>query len=528
MAFAGLLALGAELTRRPAQVQHLSPLTIVVLALAFVPMLQFASGLIWFAGDAWLASAYLLSFALAQILGQSLASRLGSAELFDRLGVLFLMSAVLSVGLQFYQWLQLIGLGVYGIELPFGHSPFANLAQPNHLATALFLGLVGLLHLYDRYRVRGWIAAIGSMFLLFGMAMTGSRTAWLEMSMLTIWLAISQRRGVLRLSARSVATLSIMFLLTVLIWEPLNDKLLLSGGRTFANQSEAGPRPLLWRSMLDAASRQPWWGYGWNQGLVAQSRVAIDHPTGGRLFESSHNLMLDLAIWNGVPLCLLLVLVLAYWTWTQIRACKSSVQVYGLLAIGGVFVHSAVEYPLSYMYFLLPTGLIIGMLHAVVPGKAALKISRSVLATLALLLAILFLTISYDYTRIESNIRVLRFEVARIGTGRIESSAPNLLVLTQWGEYLRFARAEARPDMAPGDLDRMARVTERFPYAVSLLTYAEASALNGRRKDAEDALLRLCRLNTPAACRTNMREWRSFVDSRYPQLSNVHLPAEIR
>jgi len=256
MAGAGLLALVGEIAGSRGKFQPLAPLTQATLLLACVPLVQALAGLVLFAGDGWIAFAYLLGFALAQMLGQALATRLGIDVLAERLAGLFVAASWACVGLQLYQWLRLQGLGEYAVDLAPGHSPYANVGQPNHLASMLFLGVVGMLFLYERQRVRGWVAAAGCAFLEFGLVMTGSRTAWLLMVLLTAVLWLLHRRAGLRITRSGVAGVLTSFVVLLAAWAPLNDILLLSQGRTLGAQAEVGPRPQMWASMLDAVSRE--------------------------------------------------------------------------------------------------------------------------------------------------------------------------------------------------------------------------------------------------------------------------------
>ena len=52
-------------------------------------------------------------------------------------------------------------------------------------------------------------------------------------------------------------------------------------------------------SMIDAIGRSPWAGYGWGQIGVAQTATALDYPATHEFFDSSHNLLIDLALWAG-------------------------------------------------------------------------------------------------------------------------------------------------------------------------------------------------------------------------------------
>lgn len=522
---AALVALSGDLVRRAA-CWLISPLAGFAILLACVPLAQFAGGLIHFAGDAWTATAFLLCLSLALVLGQTLADRLSPQTLLDGLSILTVAAGIANVGLQLYQWLSLTGLGIFAIELAPKHSPYANVAQANHLASMLFLSMVGIIHLHQRARVGPAATTVALLFFMTGIAMSGSRTAWLTVAVLVLMLCWFRRTEGMRVGGWLFATMTVTLPALVFAWPWANEVLLLSPGRTLAAQIEAGPRPLLWSAMADAVSRQPWFGYGWNQGLVALSTVAVDHPSNGRLIENSHNLLLDLFIWNGVPLGFLIVGVLAYWFYRQWRSIREPWQVLALCGVVGIFIHAMLEFPLSYAYFLIPVGMLMGMLDLGRSSRRGLLVPRFAVVALSLAAGLLGSVIVYEYIEVEASTRVLRWEVARIGTSKIESPPPNLTVLTQWGAYLRYARLEPKAGATPAELAWMRDVVERFPYRSALLNYAITSGLSGQKGEAHRALVELCALHTPRACATDLREWKDLVASSRPQLADVALPTE--
>jgi O-antigen ligase len=489
---------------------------------ALVPLLQNAFGLIRFAGDAWMVMLFLLSFALAQVAGQRLSTRFSIEVFFDVMAGLFVTAAICSVGLQLYQWLGLHGLGVFAVELAPRHPPYANVSQPNHLATMLFLAIVGVLYLHQRAHIRLVATAVAIVFIQFGLAMTASRTAWLLMTLLVVTLLLARRRFVRNLSVSAIVALSASFLLLLVLWPLLNDLMLLSPGRSFSVQSQVGPRPLLWATMLDAIAQQPVLGYGWNQGLVAQDVVVDRHPANGRLISNSHNLVLDLMVWNGIPLGLLIAGLLAMWFWRSWQESKNAVEIYILLAVTGVFLHAMLEFPLSYLYFLLPVGLMMGALDSE-RRERMLSVPLGSVSLLGALTALLGAAVVYEYVEVEANTRTLQFEKARIGTDRIQSSAPELRVLTQWSAFLQVARIEPTVGMSPDELARMHEVVERFPYSGIQLTVATADGLNGRSAEAERMLSRLCRLHTKRNCHVQLTAWSQLVE-KHPVLKSVQLP----
>ena len=523
--FTALFALAGELVRRRTP-WSISPLACCAALLACVPLIQFAGGLIQFAGDAWTATAFLLCLSLSVIFGQNLAERLSPPTLFEGVSLLTVAAGIANVGLQLYQWLSLTGLGIFAIELAPRHSPYANVAQPNHLASMLFLSVVGVIYLHQRARVSLAIAVGTVLFFTVGIAMSGSRTAWLNMAMLVLVLWWFRRPVGMRVGGWLLVTIAVALPVLVVAWPLASELLLLSPGRTLAVQAEVGPRPLLWSAMADAVSRQPWLGYGWNQGLVALSTVAVDHPVDGRLIANSHNLLLDLFIWNGVPLGLVIVGVLAGWFCRMWRSIREPWQVLAFSAVVGIFIHAMLEFPLSYAYFLIPVGMLMGMLDSMRPAPRKLLVPRFTVAALSLAAGLLGGAIAYEYLEVEASTRVLRWEVARIGTSKIESPPPDLTILTQWGAYLRYARTEPRGGATPAELAWMHKVVQRFPYRSALLNYAITNGLSGQKPEAQRALIELCAIHTQRACAADLREWGNLADSTFPQLADVSLPAQ--
>jgi O-antigen ligase len=499
---------------------------VATLLTACVPLLQACAGLILFAGDAWMAFEYLLAFALAQIVGRLLTSRIGVEQMFEGLSVLFLAASLVCVGLQLFQWLRLSGLGIFLVDLAPGHSPYANVAQPNHLASMLFLGIVGLLFLFERGRVRGVLVVAAYLLLAFGLVMTASRTTWLAMSLAVVGLWLVHDRAGLQIRRASIAGAALAFVLLMIAWAQLNDLLLLSSGRSFAVQSQVGSRPLLWATMLSAIALQPWFGYGWGQGLVAQSRVVDQFPANGRLMENGHNLAIDLAVWNGVPLAMALCALLAWWFWKHSRASRSVTQVCMLTGIGGLFVHAMLEFPLSYAYFLVPVGVMMGAMDSKAPLHLHVRLPKPAVWSLVSVAGALLVTIVVDYVEVETNTRTLRMEMARIGTHKIASEAPRLVLLTQWSAYLRFARIEPQPGMSPDVLAWMDRAVERFPYAAAQFNVAAANGLNSHPEAARQMLGRMCHLHSLRNCAVQLGEWEKLV-AQYPQLAAVPLPVQL-
>lgn len=519
LAITGLLLLALVATTGVALIHRVSwRLLGVGLVCCSVLLAQLATGRLTFAGDAWMVALYAGLWLLAVMCGGWMTSPQNS----DRGGLnamqmAWLLGALLSVGVALVQWTGAVSLGIFGAEMPPGARPFGNVAQPNHLCTICFLGLCALLWLHQHKRVGGAVFWLGACFLLLGMVMTQSRTGWLQIGLLVFWGLVMRTRAGLRVTRQQLLAIGGLFVAGVLLWPTLCEWLLLSPGRSIGDQMRAGIRVPYWLSMLDAVAREPLWGYGWQQIGAAQQRVALDHPSVGIMFEHSHNLLLDLLLWNGVPAGGLIVVLLAWWGLAHIRACRDARVAWLLLAVGGVFTHAMLEFPLEYAYFLIPVGLAMGAIDGLSPSGRALALPHKVVLSFTLLLSVVFGVITVEYLKAEQNYRVLRLESARIGVHRLETPAVELKLLTQLGAFLQFARIEARPDMAPEEVDWMRKVSERFGYAPVMFRYALAAGLNGQPDAALETLNRLCRIHEPQRC-VEAREGWAALRGKYPKL----------
>lgn len=525
LAIAGVLLLLPAISAGAASGGRVSwQLSGVAAASGMMLLVQFATGKLLFAGDASMAALYVGLWLAAVLAGRFIAASSSSGDGLSALTSGWLFAALVSVGIALVQWTGALSLGIYAADLPPGARPFANLAQPNNFCTLCFLGLCGLLWLQQLRRVNGAVFWLASGFLLLGMVMSQSRTGWLQIGLLTVWgLAMRVRAG-LRITRTQVLILGTAFVAGVLLWPLISDALLLSAGRSMDDQVRAGVRLPYWWAMFDAIGREPLWGYGWQQVGAAQQRVALDHPAIPVLFEHSHNLVLDLLLWNGIPAGGLIAAALAWWFIAHIRACRDARVVWVLAAVGGAFTHGMLEFPLEYAYFLIPVGLAMGAIDGFSPiGGPSLRVPRWVILSFTGLLTAVFLWTAVEYLEAEENYRTLRMESARIGVGGFVTPVPKLHLLTQLEAFLQFTRTEATPGMRTDQVDWMRRVSERFGYPSVLFRYALAAGLNGQPEVAREALARICHIHPPVRCLEAHEGWVAL-QVRYPQLADVMAP----
>ena len=445
---------------------------------------------------------YLATFAAAIAAGTSLPSKASERGLsgVETLASMLLAGAIASLGIALVQWTGAFSLGIYAADLPPGARPFANVAQPNLLCSIFFLGLCGAALLHESSRLHSSTLALVASVLLAGMVMSGSRTGWLQLGVLASAVAALRDRAGLRLRPFHLLLSIAYFICATAAWPTINRALLLTGGRPVTDQIQGGVRGPYWAAMLDAISHKFWWGYGWLQSGSAQVEVALDHAPVLHQFEFSHNLVIELFLWAGVPMGAAIVALGATALCVQVKAIRKPQSFWLIAAVSGLLIHAMLEYPLHYAFFLMPCGVMIGAASATSPAGRTVSVHVGLARAWGVALLLLLVAVTADYIKAEENLRILRMETARIGITRVQSVAPNLWVLTQLESLLREARVDITPAMSEDELERLRNVAMRYPYASSLLRYAEALSLNGEDQAGRLMLRRLCSIHPAKTC----------------------------
>lgn len=492
---------------------------LVLAAVATVPMLQYGVGKIHFFGDALLASCYLGGLSLAYVMGGLLpagkqASNNGAVV--EAIAMVFLAGAFCSFVLATCQWLGVWG-SIWITDMPLGGRPYANLAQPNNLATLLWLGVASAVYLRECGKLSAALTLLFVLLLLAGIAMAGSRTSLLVMVFVAGWLLWQPQRLALKCSRVQVCGGVVVFIALWLGWSSLSDLLYLSAHSIAERQDMS--RLGIWAQMFDATLREPLFGYGWNQASFAQIAVVAEHVAAVAV-EHSHNIVLDLLVWNGLVLGGVLALLLAWWMLSRLWYCRDTGAWYGLLVIGVVGIHGLLEFPLEYAYFLLPVGLCAGIVDRVHPVKKVML--PHLLFSLSVLVGVVLSgQIFIEYKALEDDSRRMRLEARGLAVAPKEER--NIVLLTQLAAFQKFAATEATENMSAAEITWMEVVAHRYPYPPALFRYALALGLNGKYQEAELELLRLKKLHNTERYEEAVQGWDSLSE-RYPDLRKVTLP----
>ncbi len=281
-----------------------------------------------------------------------------------------------------------------------------NLRQPNHLSSLLLWAAIAVVALVELGRMgRRTAAALFALF-VFAVVLTASRTGLLSVVLMAVWGAADRR-----LSRPVRALLLAGPLLYAAGWFGMAEWAKLSahtfgGTARLAEGDVSSSRFGIWGNTLALIRQQPWTGVGFGEFNFAWTLT----PFPGRpvaFFDHTHNLPLQLAVELGLPLAAAVLALLAVALWQAARAAFGSDGTIGaarrcaLMMVLMIGLHSLLEYPLWYSYFLLPAawawGFALG--HAGSGARPAARPSRATLAGALALVAGSVLAV-LDYTRV--------------------------------------------------------------------------------------------------------------------------------
>ena len=234
-----------------------------------------------------------------------------------------------------------------------------NVRQPNHLSSLLLWSILATVALLETGRLRRAWAALLMAAAIFSVMLTASRTGLLSVVLLAVWGAIDRR---LSRSGRGLLLISpVLYALgwVFMAWWSADGSHVFGGTARLGEADLSGSRFAIWANTIELIRQQPLIGVGFGEFNFAWTLTPFpSRPIA--FFDHSHNLPLQFAAEFGLPLA---GLILALLGWAFLKAWRTDAdesaedamsQRCAWMVVAMIGLHSQLEYPLWYAYFLLP------------------------------------------------------------------------------------------------------------------------------------------------------------------------------
>jgi O-antigen ligase len=336
---------------------------IVLLQVSQVKMAYFDQALLY--------SLYLMFAALLMLLGARLRDFFGIEKLSIALAFFLLAGAELNAMIGALQHYQLHTPLDAVVVAQISSSIYGNLAQPNHFADYIALGLVSLGLLFQQRKLNPVYVVLLSVPLLFMLIRSGSRSSLLYLLLMVLLAWWSARRDatlrpLLRYCLLLVAGFGLMHLIVQMSFMVGADSGVTTVQRLLAyngsGDTDGSIRLYLWREAWLMFMQYPMLGVGFGQFAWHHFQLLPllqgSNITG--LYNNAHNLVFQLAAETGIAGLLALFGSFAVWFYGLRRALPSAPHWWGYAALGVLAIHSLLEFPLWYTFFLAVAAILLG------------------------------------------------------------------------------------------------------------------------------------------------------------------------
>lgn len=465
---------------------------ILLLPFTLIPIVQWGCGLVFDLSTALLSTFYLLGFWFMVLAGYNLSlDQKKRDQIFSGFSLLVIITSLFTSLIAIFQWLNIESHLIYTLHL-IGNRPYGNFGQPNNMATFLIIGLLGCLYLYEKNKVTVWLLLPSALIILFTIALSQSRTSWIVFPFLFIYWVVKQFgkqkrfrfvQGLLWCLAFFLIAGLILPYITQFIEFSTNTEI--TETSSFVARAGSGHERIgMWIQILHAIAQQPWLGYGWSQTSVAVVD-SIQYGTVHVWFNSAHNVLLDIIIWNGIPIGVVIIAYFTCWFLWLNQQAKETISIIAIMMVCTVLIHAMLEFPQRYAYFLLTCGFLLGIIQAQTPILKGIVLNKQVLRLIWGISLILLLAIWRDYNVYVTNSNLL-FKNKQPNAEILGSN--QIFILTQFEQRLKWIEMKPKTTLSDADLAVWGNFVKNKATPYNLRKYAQLLAYNGKVEQAEQQI----------------------------------------
>ena len=333
-------------------------------AMCFWLLVQLVARQPLFRGAAVLSILGLVLAALVCLAGARIRLAHESVRLLDVLACTLMIALLCNAAAAVAEWQ---GIHVYGYRLGYRAPPLRAeglIGQVNQLGVFAAICGAAANYLWMRGRIRGFVHILFGVTVALLVAACGSRTGLIAWCVGTLgaWTALTGHAR--KWEGRRLLIVAAVMVVVAQLVVPM----LVSGesATVAAARGETHGRYELWRDSWELIKRHPLTGVGYGNFSAArwtELSGSLQEPNA----THAHDLIADLAVELGVPAMLMIVLPLAWALYPCLKVIgrgRSAPDQYLAASIATLLaVHALLEYPLWYMFLLIPFALALGLVE---------------------------------------------------------------------------------------------------------------------------------------------------------------------
>ena len=463
-------------------------IVIFPMALILIALVQYLLGKIELFEQSELYCSYFVWAAALMVLGRNLSKKVGFDVLVSYLSIFLVVGAELNAVIGLIQHLCIHTPFDSLIVKKISSAIYGNIAQPNHYADYMALGLISIITICTNGKLKTWVGIILAVPVLSMMLLSGSRSSILYLILITgAWLYYFGKEYGAK-QYRKIVTFSIIAIATFLILSSSDQ--VTPFQRLLGNGDYIHIRLYLWSESLAMFSQYPIWGVGLGQFSFHHNLLAPiyqdTHITG--LYNNAHNLIFMIAAETGIAGLALLIVPVTLWINRQ--SVKTANHWWGLMILAILGIHSLLEYPIWYAYFLGIAAFLLGAMDSKTFKIKYSDIQWGALLALWLIAVAVIINTLISYVSLESafvSIQAARSDASYIPV--INTQIENAKKSDLLHPYIKFYEAQAfdRPNYT---ISQNEQAMHFMPS--DYLVYKEVQLLieQGRIDDAKDQLER--------------------------------------
>ena len=385
-----------------------------------------------------------------------------------------------------------------------------NIGQQNHLATYLTLASATLAYLYAQHKLSTATSFVLCVIFAFAIAVTTSRAALIYNTVICLLAGAAYVKTRTDNSCRILKISGLILLLLVCsqyllphiaVWArdmlttlgiDAKDHGILTALEKLSNVSGYTLRLSEWHKAWMIFLESPWLGvgvnqYGWHSFLY-QAQPLFADVLKPQLFSHPHNLFLETLAELGVVGFLLLLSLLMGWLLQFRKRWLDPVNWIVVTWLIVLLIHSSLEYPLSYSYFLGPAAFLLGLSDfRTIKIKFSPRLGQAT-AAISMLFAWAILIAAYrSYVMIE-NTNKLTVETSPTVAAQVISGVSRNPLLAPWAEQAIARNGEAQENLIQEQAIFTNRVMHFQPSDQNVYRNITYLTLAGRTNEAHDLL----------------------------------------